>query len=661
MDINEILKGIDCSCGKKHTCNISKVCIYDNAINDINEILTNYKSALIVADENTYGACGEKVKKVLGNKLKGKVIFTGSKVLIPNERAIEEVTKNINGVDVIVGVGSGVIQDLCKCVAFYQKLPYIIVATAPSMDGYASDGAAMILNGMKDTVKAGLPIAIVAEPEVLKDAPFEMIQAGFGDIIGKYSALNDWKLSNIVNGEYFCDYIYEVTYSMIKKVESLASGLKNRDKDSVKTLMEALVIVGIMMSFAGSSRPASGSEHHFSHYFEIVGILNNEDYFSHGIDVGFSTILTAKLRSDLLNIKWTDSAFSDEKFREKELLRVYKSSAKPCQELQERVGNYKKNRLPIYLEKEDEIRALLRQMPSASQIENTLESVGLYYKDFISFYGKEKIKDGIKYAKDLKDRYTFLWMLYDLGYFRQDYVDKSKIKLLAFDLDGTLSNHKCPLPKENMETLKKLSKKYKILMVGAGMCSRIFTQMDNFPCDIVGNYGLQWAKYNKESKNIDIIKDFKFDCDKKSVEERVNFVRQKYGFTKYKGESVEYHSSGCVTFPILGTKADIEDKLAFDPDRKKRRAIYKEICSIFSDYEVFVGGSSSFDMAPKGFNKALALQKYLEENGYDKSQVVYVGDDYGIGGNDESVFISGYNYIKIDNFNDFPYLIKDLL
>ena len=97
---------------------------------------------------------------------------------------------------------------------------------------------------------AGLPKAIVADTEVLKNAPMEMIKAGFGDIIGKYSALNDWKLARAVNGEYFCDYIYNVTYEMIDKTLKTAKGLLNREEESVKAVTEALMIVGIMMSFA---------------------------------------------------------------------------------------------------------------------------------------------------------------------------------------------------------------------------------------------------------------------------------------------------------------------------------------------------------------------------------------------------------------------------
>jgi hydroxymethylpyrimidine pyrophosphatase-like HAD family hydrolase len=124
---------------------------------------------------------------------------------------------------------------------------------------------------------------------------------------------------------------------------------------------------------------------------------------------------------------------------------------------------------------------------------------------------------------------------------------------------------------------------------------------------------------------------------------------------------VEYHPSGCLTFPVLGTKAKQEDKLAFDPDRSKRRKFYAEVVEMFSDYTVFVGGSSSFDMAPKPYNKYYALALFCKENGLAHENVVYIGDDYGPGGNDESVYLSDFPYLTIDDFNDFPKVIAPLL
>ena len=236
-----------------------------------------------------------------------------------------------------------------------------------------------------------------------------------------------------------------------------------------------------------------------------------------------------------------------------------------------------------------------------------------------------------------------------------------KIKLIAMDLDGTLTQHKTPLSEEHAAVLRRLAKKYKLLMVGAGMCMRVFKQMNEFPIDILGNYGMQYAEYNADTKALEIKNDEVVPCDRASVEERVTALREKYGFTTFAGNNVEFHSSGCVTFPILGTAAKQEDKLAFDPDRSKRRAIYDDVKRVFSDFTVFVGGSSSFDMAPFPFNKAYALKKYCDERGIAYDEVVYIGDDYGPGGNDEPVYRSEFNFLTIDDYTTFPEVVKDLL
>ena len=240
-------------------------------------------------------------------------------------------------------------------------------------------------------------------------------------------------------------------------------------------------------------------------------------------------------------------------------------------------------------------------------------------------------------------------------------MDKKKIKLIAFDLDGTLTQHKTKLSQEHRQVLDALSKKYKLLMAGAGMCQRIFDQMEHYPIDILGNYGMQYAEYDPETRDIKIVKNIQLPCERESVEERVTALRQKYGYTEFAGENVEYHSSGCVTIPLLGTKAKQEDKLAFDPDRSKRRKIYDEVKELFRDYIVFVGGSSSFDMTPAPYNKAYALSAYCDEHGIAHDEVVYVGDDYGLGGNDEPVYLADFNFITIDNYLDFPKLMEQLL
>lgn len=234
-------------------------------------------------------------------------------------------------------------------------------------------------------------------------------------------------------------------------------------------------------------------------------------------------------------------------------------------------------------------------------------------------------------------------------------------KMIAFDLDGTLTQHKTQLEDDNKQVLDELSEKYKLLMVGAGDCLRIFKQLNNYPIDIIGNYGMQVAFYQKNTLSLRIAIDEKADCDRESVEKRVTMLREKFGLTDFVGDNVQFHSSGCVTFPVLGTKAELTDKLSFDPKREKRRKMYIDVCQTFPEYNVFVGGSSSFDMSPKPFNKYYALKKYCEEQGIATAEVLFVGDDYGLGGNDECVYKSDIDFLTIDDYKDLPKICTKLL
>ncbi|MBQ2751339.1 MAG: phosphomannomutase [Oscillospiraceae bacterium] len=237
----------------------------------------------------------------------------------------------------------------------------------------------------------------------------------------------------------------------------------------------------------------------------------------------------------------------------------------------------------------------------------------------------------------------------------------SNIKLIAFDLDGTLTQHKTKLDPVNRAVLEQLQKKYKLLMVGAGAAMRIFNQLDGFPIDVIGNYGLQLGLYNAETGGLDLVRDLRLGCDRESVAARVTELRERFGFTEFAGENVEFHDSGCITFPILGTKAKQEDKLAFDPDRAKRRKIHQQVIDAFPEYVVFVGGSSSFDMAPQPYDKYHALSDYCAEHGIGHDEAVYVGDDYGPGGNDESVYLSDFRFIKIDDYTQLGECLKEFL
>ena len=257
---------------------------------------------------------------------------------------------------------SGVINDLCKYVAFFGSSVFYR-GDRPSMDGYASTGAAMIFKNMKVTFHARVPKAIIADTKVLKNAPSDLIKAGYGDIIGKYSALNDWKLGHVVLNEYFCSEVYDLVMETTEKTVSLAPGLKDRKEDSIETLMEALVITGIAMSYVGNSRPASGSEHHFSHFFEVVGLLNNEPYLLHGIDVAFSAVETQKIREKLLNIsKPSKFRIFDRNLWEENIKRVYGKGAAEIIALQDKIGRYEQSLNEIYISKWEEIKSVLKKL-----------------------------------------------------------------------------------------------------------------------------------------------------------------------------------------------------------------------------------------------------------------------------------------------------------
>ena len=416
MNFEELLRDKPCDCGMTHRCSIKHVIIESGAVKKVGSLLGNYRKILLVADTNTYATCGEEVKAQIGEKLESVHIYQRDGLLIPNEEAIEEMRARLTGeTDLIVGIGSGVIQDLCKCVSFQEKLPYHIIATAPSMDGYASVGAAMIIGGMKVTYSAHVPEAIVADCQVLKDAPMDLIKSGYGDILGKYSCLNDWKLARVVRGEYFCQYVYDLTFDMLVKTKDLGPKLLARDPEAIQVLMEALVGVGIAMAMVGNSRPASGSEHHLSHFFEITGIMDDTPYFMHGTDVVYSSVYTEKLREELLKLDAPKpNTIPSRAVWEENIRRIYKSVADGVIALQDKLGWYNEDRFSAYCDNWQEIKEILAEAPSSDEMVRYLESIELDIAEFRKLYGDKKVEDALKFAKDLKDRYTVLWMYYDL-------------------------------------------------------------------------------------------------------------------------------------------------------------------------------------------------------------------------------------------------------
>ncbi len=185
------------------------------------------------------------------------------------------------------------------------------------------------------------------------------------------------------------------------------------------------------------------------------------------------------------------------------------------------------------------------------------------------------------------------------------------LKLVAFDLDGTLTQHKTPIEPQNRA----------VLVENAAPVP----------------------------------------CDREDILARAAELRYRCGFTHYMGGSVEFHDSGVLTFALLGTEAAPADKLAFDPDRSRRRAVLDQVTAAFPEFNVFVGGSSSFDLAPKPYDKRYALERYCAAHGIALSEAAFCGDDYGPGGNDECVYRAGVRFFKVDDYRRFGETVAELL
>ena len=171
-----------------------------------------------------------------------------------------------------------------------MKIDYYVVGTAPSMDGYASNVSPLIIRHLKTTYTARPARVIIGDLQVLCEAPMHMLAAGVGDIIGKYVCLADWQLAHEINEEYLCPEVTALVRKSIEKVTENAEAAAKREKNAVAALMEGLVLSGIAMSYIGNSRPASGSEHHMSHYWEMMFLLRHQSDPLHGTKVGLSLI-----------------------------------------------------------------------------------------------------------------------------------------------------------------------------------------------------------------------------------------------------------------------------------------------------------------------------------------------------------------------------------
>ncbi|NLK75903.1 MAG: sn-glycerol-1-phosphate dehydrogenase [Clostridiales bacterium] len=436
--LNDYIKNnIQCRCGKSHKIALKEAIIKDGAIDLLPDLIKkyNYHKGLIVADTNTYKVAGEMVTDLLSkSSIPYKVHIFKDDDLIPDERAVGSVLMAYDkSCDLVIAIGSGTINDIVKFISYKMDMPYWVVGTAPSMDGYISTAAAMTTNHLKTTYETQVPEVFIGDLDILVDAPMPMIAAGFADVMGKFISLQDWRLSHIVNNEYHCETVSNIMAIAVKKTYESGKKLLNRDKDAIALLTEGLLLSGIAMSFVGNSRPASGSEHHLSHFWEMKFQYEGRKPVLHGTKVGIGSIISLKLYEYLRNedrdlhnieLKNTQDKVVD---WEREIKRVYPSAAEDIIKLEERTKRNSEEsrlkRLSVIKDKQQEIKVLLQDTFSAQKMESLLKFLGAPINPETIGIDIGAVKDAILYAKELRDRYTILQLLWDLGLL-EEYADR---------------------------------------------------------------------------------------------------------------------------------------------------------------------------------------------------------------------------------------------
>ena len=364
-----------CDCGRRHTISIGEIVIEEDASAKIVEATRAYWDGriFVVCDTHTYEVAGKEVIERLQTVCAdvGSYVF-GDKHLIPDAKTVGTllIEASEQRCDLLVAVGSGTINDTTRYIASRLQIPYIIVGTAPSMDGYAGDSCPIVCRNNKETFPAVYPQTILADTKIMAQAPHIMLCAGFGDVIGKYIALADWELARREIGEYYCESIANLMRNAVQKCVSCLDGVAKRDTKAVAELVEALCLAGMTMGLAGVTRPASGSEHHLTHFCDIDAIVHGRDYPLHGVSVGVFAIVMARFYEMARNDGYTDI-----------------------------------------------------ETPSADRIRQLLEVIDApVHPREIGVDGR-LFQDALLHAKDLRPRYAILKYAYEKGFLHQ-YVDR---------------------------------------------------------------------------------------------------------------------------------------------------------------------------------------------------------------------------------------------
>ncbi len=423
--------GHECACGRRHEMVMDYLSICPGAVKNIPAGLKAIGGTkpFIVCDKNTKAAAWSFVEPVLKEAGIPYTLYCFPFDHVePDESAVGSLTMNYDPTcDCVMGIGSGVVNDCCKVLCHAIGKKQMIVGTAPSMDGYASNSSSMILERIKVSLYNAAPAAIICDIDIIKNAPMRMLWAGFGDMLAKYVAQCEWRISNLVTGEYFCENVAGLMRTSLKKIVANAPGLKNRDEAAVQATVEGLVLSGIAMSYAGISRPASGLEHYFSHLWEMMALDRGTDYELHGIQVGVGTLLTLKLYDIIRTMKPDRKTAEDfiANFTNEEweaMIRKIFGQAADTVIMQEHTKFHKndKDRHAARLNKiidhwDDILRFIEEELPETAEIEKLMKDLGMPMVPADININREDTENAFIGSRDIRDKYLSSSMLWDMG------------------------------------------------------------------------------------------------------------------------------------------------------------------------------------------------------------------------------------------------------
>lgn len=274
-----------------------------NAIPALFKEVFGEKKAIVVTDITTWKIAGEKVREHLIRENIDNVvpyIFDSLKLdaEFNNVLKLEEALKTNDAIPIVVG--GGTLNDLTKLASSHLGRPYMCVPTAAAMDGYAAFGASITYKGMKQTFSCPAPMAIVADIEIIRNAPSFMNASGYGDLLGKITAGADWILADALGVEYIDKFAWTLVQGGLEEALSDPQGIREKKRSAIALLVEGLIRSGFAMQWLKSTRPASGAEHHLSHLWNMEGHTYNGNTPSHGFQVSVATVAILKLYEKML-------------------------------------------------------------------------------------------------------------------------------------------------------------------------------------------------------------------------------------------------------------------------------------------------------------------------------------------------------------------------